>query len=163
MFITITLTLLQDMRGYIAEFMCDQVGSRYLQESILEHPTSEDCDLLFEEVQGPMLHLSTDVFANFCVQKLFEKASTEQIAVMAENLKGNILKLSLQTYGCRVVQKVRRFYLRLQSSSSKLTFFHLECLCVIWPTGSRGCLSGASSHDFERIGRHSAEMRKRSK
>lgn len=86
--------------------MCDQVGSRYIQESILEHPTSEDCDLIFNEVHYLIIQLSTDVFANFCIQKLLEKASTEQIAVMAGNLKGNILKLSLQTYGCRVIQKV---------------------------------------------------------
>lgn len=97
----------QDMHGHIAEFMCDQVGSRYIQESILEHPTSQDCDLIFNEIHHLILQLSIDVFANFCVQKLLEKASTEQISIMAENLKGNVLRLSLQTYGCRVIQKVR--------------------------------------------------------
>jgi pumilio RNA-binding family len=94
------------MHGHIAEFMCDQVGSRYIQESILEHPTSEDCDLIFDEIHPLILQLSVDVFANFCVQKLLEKASTEQIAVLAINLKGSIMRLALQTYGCRVIQKV---------------------------------------------------------
>lgn len=98
--------LLKDMHGHIAEFMCDQVGSRYIQESILEHPTSQDCDLIFNEINKLILSLSVDVFANFCVQKLLEKSSNEQIYVMIENLKGNFLKLSLQTYGCRVIQKV---------------------------------------------------------
>ena len=99
------------MHGHIAEFMCDQVGSRYIQESILEHPTSQDCDLIFEEIHHLILNLSIDVFANFCVQKLLEKASEEQIAILAENMKGNVLRLSLQTYGCRVIQKVSSFFL----------------------------------------------------
>lgn len=96
---------IKDMTGHIAEFMCDQVGSRYIQEHILEHPTSEDCDLIYEEVCPVILQLSIDVFANFCVQRLLEKASTEQIQSMANALKGSILRLALQTYGCRVIQK----------------------------------------------------------
>jgi pumilio RNA-binding family len=94
------------MLGHIAEFMTDQVGSRYIQEYILEDPTEEDCDLIYEEVFPVILQLSVDVFANFCVQRLFEKASTDQIANMAHGLKGSILRLALQTYGCRVIQKV---------------------------------------------------------
>ena len=96
------------MIGHIAEFMCDQVGSRYIQEHILEHPSAEDCDIIYEEVYPVIMQLSVDVFANFCVQRLLERASTDQIEHMAHSLKGSILRLALQTYGCRVVQKVGR-------------------------------------------------------
>lgn len=97
--------MFQDMRGHIAEFMCDQVGSRYIQEFILANPSAEDCDLIFDEVCPVLLQLSSDVFANFCVQKLLEKADTEQLKHLATAMKGSVLRLSLQTYGCRVIQK----------------------------------------------------------
>lgn len=93
------------MAGHIAEFMCDQVGSRYIQEHILEYPSAEDCGLIYEEVCPVILQLSVDVFANFCVQRLLEKAGTEQIKQLANAIKGSVLRLALQTYGCRVIQK----------------------------------------------------------
>lgn len=93
------------MQGHIAEFMCDQVGSRYIQEYILENPTTEECDIIYEEVCPVMLQLSVDVFANFCVQRLLEKCTLEQVEAMVMGLKGSVLRLGLQTYGCRVIQK----------------------------------------------------------
>lgn len=123
------------MADHIAEFMCDQVGSRYIQESILEHPTSEDCDLIFAEVHPVVTQLATDVFANFCVQKLFEKASPQQVDMLVVNLRGSILRLSLQTYGCRVIQKVSiESRLGPILSGQRLTAVHLI-------TGPRSCLS----------------------
>lgn len=129
------------MLDHIAEFMCDQVGSRYIQESILEHPTSEDCDLIFNEVHPVVMHLSTDVFANFCVQKLFEKASPQQVDMLVVNLRGSILKLSLQTYGCRVIQKVSAYFPPIPLFLKQ----RLTDRCLI--TGPRSCLPRQTVHD----------------
>lgn len=92
------------MQGHIAEFMTDQIGSRYIQEYILENPSKDDIDAIFEEICPVMLQLSTDAFANFSVQRYMSKASVEQVEALVQALRGSILRLSLQVYGCRVAQ-----------------------------------------------------------
>ena len=133
------------MRGHIAEFMCDQVGSRYIQEFILANPTPEDCDIIFEEVCPVILQLSIDVFANFCVQRLLEKSDTEQLKQLAIAMKGSVLRLSLQTYGCRVIQKA----IEIVSPEHQLMFVQeLEGFvqkCVRDQSESKSVLMGASS------------------
>ena len=104
---------MQDMQGHIAEFTTDQLGSRYIQQHILEAPSAEDVDRIFEEVCPVVLQLSTDVFANFCIQRLMEKATVQQVDALVQGLQGSILRLSLQTYGCRVIQKVCRSHFLL--------------------------------------------------
>jgi len=54
--------------------------------------------------------LTTSHFRTSCVvQKFFEQGSQEQKEQLAKSLRGNIVSLSLDTYGDRVVQKVRLY------------------------------------------------------
>lgn len=53
----------QDLVNHIVEFSGDQLGSRHIQTK-LETASSEEKQLVFEEVLPNMLQLSTDVFAN---------------------------------------------------------------------------------------------------
>lgn len=41
---------------------------------------------------------------------MFEHGSQVQKSVLAKEMEGHILTLSLGTYGCRVVQKVRKCF-----------------------------------------------------
>jgi len=49
--------------------------------------------------------LSTDVFANYVLQKILEFASHNEQRQFINVIKGNIFTLSLQQYSCRVLQK----------------------------------------------------------
>ncbi|KAM0749114.1 ARM repeat-containing protein [Meredithblackwellia eburnea MCA 4105] len=95
---------LSDLVNHIVEFSGDQLGSRHIQTK-LESASSDEKQLVFEEILPNMLQLSTDVFANYVIQKFFEQGNQVQKAAMAKVLEGHILQLSLQMYGCRVVQK----------------------------------------------------------
>jgi hypothetical protein len=97
---------LSDLAGHIVEFSGDQLGSRHIQTK-LETASSEEKELVFDEILPNLIQLSTDVFANYVIQKLFEQCSQVQKSAMARVLEGHILQLSLQMYGCRVIQKVR--------------------------------------------------------
>lgn len=48
-----------------------------------------------------------DVFGNYVMQKLVEYGDQVQKKVLADAMKGKLVDLSLQTYACRVVQKVK--------------------------------------------------------
>lgn len=52
------------------------------------------------------MQLACDVFGNYVIQKLFEHGDQNQKKILANRMKGHVLSLSLQTYACRVVQKV---------------------------------------------------------
>ena len=57
--------------GSIVEFSGDQHGSRFIQQK-LETASSEDKQLVFEEILPNALQLMTDVFGNYVIQKFFE-------------------------------------------------------------------------------------------
>ncbi|GAA6049753.1 hypothetical protein JCM3770_004441 [Rhodotorula araucariae] len=101
---------LQDLLGHIVEFSGDQLGSRHIQTK-LDTATTEEKNLVFNEILPNMLQLSTDVFANYVIQKFFEQGSQVQKTAMAKVLEGHVLQLSLQMYGCRVVQKALEYVL----------------------------------------------------
>lgn len=52
------------------------------------------------------MQLACDVFGNYVIQKFFEHGDQNQKKILANRMKGHVLSLSLQTYACRVVQKV---------------------------------------------------------
>jgi hypothetical protein len=110
----------KDLRGHIVEFAGDQLGSRHIQQK-LETATSEDKQLVFDELMPNVLQLSTDVFANYVVQKFFEQGNQVQKTLLANALEGHVLRLSLQMYGCRVVQKVVFLPFLTQQRGSMLT------------------------------------------
>eukprot|EP01133_Synstelium_polycarpum_P017467 gene17467-20842_t len=95
---------LTDIKGHIAEFSKDQVGSRIIQQKI-ENAGLDDKQLVFDEVIVAVHSLMTDVFGNYVLQKFFEHGTSDQKRLLADKLKGHILPLALQMYGCRVIQK----------------------------------------------------------
>lgn len=101
---------LQDMAGHIVEFAGDQLGSRHIQ-SKLDTATTEEKEIVFNEIYPNVLQLSMDVFANYVVQKFFEQGNQAQKTQLADSLRGHVLQLSLQMYGCRVIQKALEFVL----------------------------------------------------
>lgn len=101
---------LSEFAGHVVEFSGDQLGSRHIQQK-LDTATIEEKAMVFQEILPSMLQLSTDVFANYVIQKFFEKGSQPQITAMAKVLEGHVLPLSLQMYGCRVIQKALEFVL----------------------------------------------------
>ncbi|XP_010922284.1 pumilio homolog 2 [Elaeis guineensis] len=95
---------LAEIAGHVVEFSADQYGSRFIQQK-LETATTEEKNMVFEEVIPHALSLMTDVFGNYVVQKFFEHGSAAQRRELANQLNGHVLALSLQMYGCRVIQK----------------------------------------------------------
>ncbi|KAG1371724.1 Pumilio [Cocos nucifera] len=95
---------LSDIAGNVLEFSADQYGSRFIQQK-LETATTEEKNMVFEEIISQAFILVTDVFGNYVVQKFFEHGSATQIRRLADQLTGHVLALSLQMYGCRVIQK----------------------------------------------------------
>ncbi|CAN1257425.1 Pumilio homolog 1 [Linum perenne] len=95
---------LSEIAGHVVEFSADQYGSRFIQQK-LETATTEERDMVFNEIMPQGLSLMTDVFGNYVIQKFFEHGSAPQIRELAEQLTGHVLTLSLQMYGCRVIQK----------------------------------------------------------
>ena len=96
---------LRDIRNHVVEFSGDQHGSRFIQQK-LETANSDDKDQIFKEIEPNAIQLMKDVFGNYVVQKLFEHGNQVQKRVLAEKMKGKVVDVSMQTYACRVVQKV---------------------------------------------------------
>ncbi|VFQ76671.1 unnamed protein product [Cuscuta campestris] len=96
---------LSEIAGHVVEFSVDQYGSRFIQQK-LETATSEEINMVFQEIIPQALTLMTDVFGNYVIQKFFEHGMPSQKRELASKLFGRVLTLSLQMYGCRVIQKV---------------------------------------------------------
>ncbi|KAL3850650.1 hypothetical protein ACJIZ3_012532 [Penstemon smallii] len=95
---------LTEIAGHVVEFSADQYGSRFIQQK-LETATTEEKNIVFQEIFPQALTLMTDVFGNYVIQKFFEHGLAAQRRELAEKLFGHVLTLSLQMYGCRVIQK----------------------------------------------------------
>ncbi|XP_043700604.1 pumilio homolog 1-like [Telopea speciosissima] len=95
---------LSEIAGYVVEFSADQYGSRFIQQK-LETATTEEKNMVFQEIIPQALSLMTDVFGNYVIQKFFEHGTASQRRELANQLSGHVLTLSLQMYGCRVIQK----------------------------------------------------------
>eukprot|EP00262_Sarcandra_glabra_P002266 TRINITY_DN12537_c0_g1_i1.p1 TRINITY_DN12537_c0_g1~~TRINITY_DN12537_c0_g1_i1.p1 ORF type:complete len:851 (+),score=167.04 TRINITY_DN12537_c0_g1_i1:426-2978(+) len=99
---------LSEISGHVVEFSADQYGSRFIQQK-LETATTEEKNMVFQEIIPQALSLMTDVFGNYVIQKFFEHGTPSQRRELANQLSGHVLTLSLQMYGCRVIQKVLLF------------------------------------------------------
>ncbi|KAL1090729.1 hypothetical protein V6Z11_D07G110000 [Gossypium hirsutum] len=95
---------LLEIAGHVVEFSADQYGSRFIQQK-LETATTEEKNMVYEEIMPQALALMTDVFGNYVIQKFFEHGLPAQRRELADKLFGHVLTLSLQMYGCRVIQK----------------------------------------------------------
>ena len=114
--------LMQDVFGSIVEFSRDQHGSRFIQQR-LENALEEEKQRVLDEIlPSSALQLTQDVFGNYVnsevvrldyysfscqvIQKFFERGTRKQKSALFSAMEGHFLPLSMQTYGCRVVQKV---------------------------------------------------------
>ncbi|KAL0740859.1 hypothetical protein Bca4012_082372 [Brassica carinata] len=95
---------LSEIATHVVEFSADQYGSRFIQQK-LETATTDEKNMVYEEIMPQALALMTDVFGNYVIQKFFEHGLPSQRRELAEKLFDNVLALSLQMYGCRVIQK----------------------------------------------------------
>nr|CAN61602.1 hypothetical protein VITISV_024967 [Vitis vinifera] len=95
---------LSEIAGHVVEFSADQYGSRFIQQK-LETATTEEKNMVYQEIIPQALSLMTDVFGNYVIQKFFEHGLVSQRRELAGKLYGHVLTLSLQMYGCRVIQK----------------------------------------------------------
>ncbi|CAH2060175.1 unnamed protein product, partial [Thlaspi arvense] len=95
---------LSEIAGHVVEFSADQYGSRFIQQK-LETATTDEKNMVYEEIMPEALVLMTDVFGNYVIQKFFEHGLPSQRRELAQKLFDNVLALSLQMYGCRVIQK----------------------------------------------------------
>ncbi|KAL0845065.1 hypothetical protein Bca101_018311 [Brassica carinata] len=95
---------LSEIASHVVEFSADQYGSRFIQQK-LETATTDEKNMVYEEIMPQALGLMTDVFGNYVIQKFFEHGLPPQRRELAEKLFNNVLALSLQMYGCRVIQK----------------------------------------------------------
>ncbi|KAK4780570.1 hypothetical protein SAY87_016676 [Trapa incisa] len=95
---------LSDISGHIVEFCADQYGSRFIQQK-LETATTEEKNMVYQEIMPKALSLMTDVFGNYVIQKFFDQGLAPQRRELANDILGHVLTLSLQMYGCRVIQK----------------------------------------------------------
>ncbi|KAG6491009.1 hypothetical protein ZIOFF_052341 [Zingiber officinale] len=109
----------------------DQYGSRFIQQK-LEIATTEEKNMVFQEIMPHAISLMSDVFGNYVVQKFLEHGSSAQRRELANKLNGHVLALSLQMYGCRVIQKV----------------FSLSPLCVKEEVGRDEIESSQQRHDL---------------
>ncbi|GKD52453.1 pumilio homolog 2, partial [Tanacetum coccineum] len=96
---------LAEIAGHVVEFSADQYGSRFIQQK-LETATTEDKNMVFEEIFPQALTLMTDVFGNYVIQKFFEHGMPPQRRELAGKLLGHVLTLSLSMYGCRAIEVV---------------------------------------------------------
>jgi len=84
----------------------EQEGSRFLQWKLEGNCTTAEQAQIFEKAVPAAVHLASDAFGNFVVQKLFEHGTEAQLNDLVVQVKGNILEMSKDKYGCRVVQKI---------------------------------------------------------
>ena len=96
---------LQDLSSVIGDISCDQHGSRYIQQRLECDPNSSEAELVFQAILPVALHLMTDVFGNYVIQKFFEFGTERQKIELSRAMQGSVVSLSLQMYGCRVIQK----------------------------------------------------------
>lgn len=95
---------LNQIKGNVAEFSCDQHGSRLIQQ-FLESASDADKELVFSEVAPCALELMTDVFGNYVIQKFLENGTQRHRDIIADKMANHVFDLSVQMYGCRVVQR----------------------------------------------------------
>ena len=62
-------------------FAQDQHGSRFIQQ--LEHATTEEKELIFNEIKNDLIMLMNDVFGNYVVQKVFEHGGNAERHLVA--------------------------------------------------------------------------------
>lgn len=85
------------------ELCKDQEGSRFVQEKITEW-NERKTTLFLKIISEYFFELSTSVFGNYVIQKIFSKLTFDQLLLIHERINKSFLALSLNMFGCRVIQ-----------------------------------------------------------
>ncbi|CAK7347129.1 unnamed protein product [Dovyalis caffra] len=99
---------LNEFQGYIHLMAQDQNGCLFLQK-IFEEGTSQDIDLIFDEIIDHVVELMLKPFGNYVVQKLLDVCDEKHrwlIVRMVTYEPGQLVRICLNTYGTRVVQRL---------------------------------------------------------
>ena len=56
----------------------DSLGSRFLQERLIQASATEEKNLIFKEILANLYQMVTNPFGNYVVQKFFEIGTPEQ-------------------------------------------------------------------------------------
>ncbi|EPS63432.1 hypothetical protein M569_11350, partial [Genlisea aurea] len=99
---------LAEVRGYIYHMAKDQHGCRFLQR-VFDEGTSQDVQMIFDEINAHSIELMMNPFGNYLMQKLLEICNEDQIMVIllrVTAVPGDLVRISLNTHGTRVVQKL---------------------------------------------------------
>lgn len=82
-----------------------QDGSRQLQARLASPLCApEEFELLHDEILPSVVHLMSNKFGNYVVQKLMEHGTPDHRKSLAKAMEGNVLSLASQLYGCFVLQ-----------------------------------------------------------
>eukprot|EP00933_Yihiella_yeosuensis_P071721 TRINITY_DN79961_c0_g1_i1.p1 TRINITY_DN79961_c0_g1~~TRINITY_DN79961_c0_g1_i1.p1 ORF type:complete len:594 (-),score=138.46 TRINITY_DN79961_c0_g1_i1:394-2175(-) len=95
---------LKEVLPHFQEFAYDQQGSKFLQMK-LDEAKEEDKDAVCKLVCADAPKLTSNVFGNFLVQKVFDIGTSKQKGDLAASFKSEVVRLSSDEYGCRVIQK----------------------------------------------------------
>ena len=91
-----------EAQGYIYDIAKDQHGCRFLQK-IFDEGTSQDVQIIFNEIIDHVLELMVNPFGNYLMQKLLEVCNEEQkthILLRVTEEPGELVRISLNTHGC---------------------------------------------------------------
>lgn len=108
------------VQGYIYFMAKNQSGCRFLQK-IFDEGTSQDVEIIFNEILNHVVEIMTNSFGNYLMQKLLEVCSEEQrmkIVLMVTENPRDLVRISLNTHGYYV-----RFLLALCFRKLVLLFF----------------------------------------
>lgn len=94
-------SFLAESQGYIYNMATDQHGCRFLQR-IFDEGTSQDMQMIFEEIIDHVVELMMNPFGNYLMQKFLEKCHESQrrrILMRVTEKPGELVRISLNTHG----------------------------------------------------------------
>ncbi|XP_021639036.2 putative pumilio homolog 7, chloroplastic isoform X2 [Hevea brasiliensis] len=103
-----SINSLSEVQGNIYLMAQDQNGCRWLQR-IFDEGTSEDVQIIFNEIIDHVVTLMLKPFGNYVIQKLLDVCNEEQrlqIVFMVTKEPGQLVGICLNTYGTRAAQKL---------------------------------------------------------
>ncbi|KAJ7312687.1 hypothetical protein DFH08DRAFT_821849 [Mycena albidolilacea] len=115
---------MQEIAGSIVEFSGDQLGSRFIQDTLPEASNEEKQSVFDEIYPNHTITLIQNVLGNYVIQKLFQHGTQTQKTALVKSMEGHVVYLSCNLYGCRVIQMVcirfyyepaKRFFLSLRA------------------------------------------------
>ena len=93
-------------KGEICSAMQTQEGSRYIQNNFSRLNTSDREKFLQQVLANDIVKLSRHVFSNWVIQLIYQTAPYPACKKIVAALRNHIYNLSINTFGCRLIQKI---------------------------------------------------------